>query len=335
MTPFLSKLQTALRAPFDRLPPVARACALMLTSTVLFATMHALIRTTSQHMPAVEVAFFRNLFGLVVLAPLMMSSPVSILKTNRFGQHVTRSVINVGSMLCFFIGLSMTPIARATALSFTAPLFTALFSALFLGEVFRWRRWTAIVVGFAGTLVILRPGLGTMTQGDLLLVVSAVLWSFALIEIKLLGKTESSLTITSYVTLLMTPMTLVPALFVWQTPSPELWIGLITIGVLGVLGQIAVTEALLLADTTVVMPFDFLKLIWATLFGIVLFGEMPDALTYVGAAMVFGSTFFIAWREARARGVTRRTKAGAERVDGEMAAPLADRSVAHGGREAT
>ena len=125
----------------------------------MFAGMHTAIRHSTQHLPPVEVAFFRNLFGLVVIAPLLVRYGLSLFHTKRLGLHVLRAVLNVVSMLAFFVGLSMTPLARATALTFTAPLFTALFSALFLGEVFRWRRWTAIFAGFFGALVILRPGL--------------------------------------------------------------------------------------------------------------------------------------------------------------------------------
>jgi drug/metabolite transporter (DMT)-like permease len=204
-------------------------------------------------------------------------------------------------MVCFFIGLSMTPIARATALAFTAPLFTALFSALFLGEVFRWRRWTAILVGFLGALVILRPGLDAVDTGALLVLISSVLWSVAMIDIKVLGRTESSRTIAAYVTVLLTPLTLVPALFVWQTPSPSLWGWLIFIGVIGTIGQFVITEAIKLADMTVLMPFDFLKLVWAAFLGMVFFAEVPDIYTWIGAAIVFASSFYIVWREAKLR----------------------------------
>jgi drug/metabolite transporter (DMT)-like permease len=205
-------------------------------------------------------------------------------------------------MLAFFVGLSMTPLARATALSFTAPLFTALLSALFLGEVFRWRRWTAIFAGFFGALVILRPGLQAFDFGSLLVLFSSLLWSMALIDIKVLGRTESTLTITVYVTVLLIPMTAVPAALVWETPGLDLWVWLIFIGVIGTLGQLVVTEAVKLADMTVLMPFDFLKLVWAAFLGIILFAELPDALTWLGGAIVFGSSFYIAWLGKAAQG---------------------------------
>jgi len=290
---------------YRSLSPVARACLLMLLGTVMFAAMHTAIRYTTQHLPAVEVAFFRNVFGLVVILPLLVRHGPRLFYTERLGLHVLRAVLNVFSMWAFFIGLSLTPLARATALSFTAPLFTALLSALFLGEVFRWRRWTAILCGFLGALVILRPGFQALDAGALLVIVSSLLWSLAIVDIKVLGRTESSITITAYVTVLMIPMTLVPAVVVWQPPPPEMWGWLVFIGVIGTLGQIVVTDAFKLADMTVLMPLDFLKLVWATAFGILLFAEVPDFLTWVGAAIVFGSSFYIAWREAKLR----RTKA--------------------------
>jgi drug/metabolite transporter (DMT)-like permease len=301
MRSLLALVRTPFLATLSGLSPVARGCLLMVLGTMMFAAMHTAIRYTTQHVPAAEVAFFRNLFGLVVILPLLMRQGLGLFYTQRLGLHVLRAVLNVFSMLAFFIGLSLTPLARATALSFTAPLFIAVLSALFLGEVFRWRRWTAIVCGFVGTLVILRPGFQALDLGALLVIGSSLLWGLAIIDIKVLGRTESSLTITAYVTVLMIPMTLAPAVFVWETPPFELWVWLIFIGVIGTLGQIVVTDALKLADMTVLIPLDFLKLVWATLFGIILFAEVPDLLTWVGAAIVFASSFYIAWRETKVR----------------------------------
>ena len=273
----------------------------MLLATFMFSGMHTAIRHATQYLPAVEVAFFRNLFGLVVIAPLLVRYGAGLFRTRRLGLHAMRSVLNVFSMLAFFIGLSLTPLARATALSFTAPLFTALLSALFLGEVFRWRRWSAILAGFFGALIILRPGLVGLETGGLLVLFSSLLWSMALIDIKVLGRTESSATITAYVTVLLIPMTMVPAALVWQMPTPDMWVWLVFIGVIGTIGQLVVTEAVKLADMTVLMPFEFLKLGWAALLGIIFFAEVPDALTWIGGAIVFASSFYIAWREAKLR----------------------------------
>jgi drug/metabolite transporter (DMT)-like permease len=295
-TPTFPAVQPLL-SRWTALPAVTRGCALMLLSTIMFAGMHAAIRHTTQFVPPVEVAFFRNLFGLIVIAPLLMRYGAGVFRTNKLNLHILRAVLNVISMLAFFVGLSMTPIARATALSFTAPLFTALLGVVFLGEVFRWRRWTAILVGFIGALVILRPTMAGLETGAVLIVVSSLLWALAVIDIKVLARTESSLTITAYVTVLMIPLTLFPAISVWQMPPAGMWGWLIFIGVIGTIGQFVVTEALKLADTTALMPFDFLKLIWAAMLGVFVFGEHPDVYTWIGAAIVFGSSFYIAWRE--------------------------------------
>lgn len=286
---------------WTRLPAVTRGCALMLLSTLMFAGMHAAIRHTTQVVPPVEVAFFRNLCGLLVIAPLLLRYGPSVFRTQRPALHVQRAILNVLSMLAFFVGLSMTPIARATALSFTAPLFTALLGVVFLGEVFRWRRWTAIFVGFLGALVILRPGVDALDTGSLLIIASSLLWSVAVIDIKVLARTESSMTITAWVTVLLTVLTAGPAFMVWQTPPMEMWGWLVFIGVIGTLGQLVVTEALKMADTTALMPFDFLKLIWATALGAWLFAESPDMYTWIGAAIVFSSSLYIAWRESVVR----------------------------------
>ena len=299
MTALLAAMRPYSPAPFlAALPAVTRGCLYMMISTMMFAAMHAAIRHTTQLMPPVEVAFFRNLFGLVVIGPLLWRYGIGVFRTKRIDLHLMRAVLNVLSMLAFFTGLAATPIARATALSFTAPLFVALLGVLFLGERFRWRRWTAIGCGLLGALDILRPGLEALDTGALLILASSLLWSFAMIDIKILGRTESSVTITAYVTVLLTLLTLPPALLVWQTPPAHAWVWLVFIGVIGTLGQILVTEALKLADTTALMPFDFLKLVWAAALGAWLFAERPDVWTWIGAAIVFGSSIYIAWRES-------------------------------------
>ena len=263
--------------------------------------MHACVRHLSAELHPLQIAFFRNFFGLIVFVPLVMRSGVGFLRTQRFRLHGLRAILNVISMFMFFYALSMTPLARVTALSFTAPIFAAVLSVVVLGERFRLRRWSAIAAGFAGTMVILRPGMIEIDAGSVLVVVSAALWGLTLIIIKVLGRTESSMTITGYMNLLLSAISLVPAIYVWQTPQPLAWGFLLAVGVLGTLGQIALTESLRQADTTVVLPFDFLKLVWAAVLGYLFFAELPDALTWVGAAIVFASGFYIAYRESVVR----------------------------------
>jgi len=203
----------------------------------------------------------------------------------------------VVAMLTFFYALSITPLSQVTALGFTAPIFATLLAALVLGEVVRLRRWSAIFIGFFGTLIILRPGFEAITLGQMLTLTSAITWSCALLIIKTLSRTDSSVTIITYMVLLMIPLSFVPAVFVWQWPSLDDLFWLLLIGLLGGAAQYGMTEALRLADTAVVMPIDFCKMLWVTVIAYLAFGEIPDLFTWIGGGVVFASTLYIAWRE--------------------------------------
>jgi drug/metabolite transporter (DMT)-like permease len=137
--------------------------------------------------------------------------------------------------------------------------------------------------------------------GSVLVVVSSSIWGVTLIVIKILSRTESSFTITAYMNIFLSVFSLGPALWVWVNPSPEMWVWLVTIGILGTIAQLCLSQALKETDPTAVMPFDFLKLVWATLLGFWVFGELPDILTWIGAFVVFSSGFYLAWREHRER----------------------------------
>ena len=276
-----------------------RGISLMVASTVAFAGMHALIRYVSDDVHPFQIAFFRSFFGLVVFTPWIMRSGLGVFATERLPLHVLRSVMNVVAMFMFFTSLSLSPLARVTALGFTAPIFAALMSVILLKERFRFRRWAALICGFAGTLVILRPGILVIDLGSVLVLGSALIWGLTLIVIKMLGRTESSITITAYMNLLLTVFAFVPTLFVWSMPSLDVWFWLLVIGVLGTLAQVAVAESLKMADASSVMPFDFLKLIWAAFLGYFMFAETVDLYTWVGAAIVVGSTIYLAYRESR------------------------------------
>jgi drug/metabolite transporter (DMT)-like permease len=282
-------------------PAVMRGILLMCVSTVFFSAMHVLVRYVARDVPPLQVAFLRNIFGVIVFIPLLMSGGLSFLRTKRIGLHAVRGLMNAAAMLMFFTALSLTPVARVTALSFSAPLFTAVLSVIFLGERFRIRRWMAIVVGFCGTLIILRPGMIPIDPGSILVVASALIWGVTMIVIKILARTESSFAITAYMNIFLSLFSLGPALWVWVTPAPEMWVWMVAIGILGTIAQLALSQALKETEPTAVLPFDFLKLVWATLLGLWVFGELPDLYTWIGALVVFAAGFFIAYREHQER----------------------------------
>ena len=280
-----------------------RGVLLMLIATICFSLMHALIRHMSTELHPFELAFFRNLFGLLVVMPWFVRYGLRPLKTKRLGLHGLRAGINVMAMLMFFYALSVTPLADVAALSFTAPIFATVLAIVVLKEVVGRRRWAAILFGFCGTLVLLRPGFEMVSQGQILVVVSALFWACALIVIKILGRTESSVTITTYLILLMAPLSAIPAAMVWRTPTVDQLSVMALMGVLGTFGQLLMTQALKEGDTNVVMPLDFLKMIWAVLLGFFIFGEVPGIFTWLGGAMIFSSITYIAYREHKVRQV--------------------------------
>ncbi|MDA9670884.1 DMT family transporter [Paracoccaceae bacterium] len=277
--------------------PVMRGIVLMCLSTVAFSIMHGLVRFVSEVMPPFQIAFFRNVFGLAFLLPLLMRSRFAILRTKQIGLHALRGVINMVAMLMFFTALSITPIAKVTALGFTAPIFMAVLAVLVLGERFRIYRWSAIFFGFVGMLIILRPGLVVIDTGALLVIGSALLWAVAMLIIKIQSRTESSLTIVAYMGIFLGVFSIAPALWVWQ-PFELQTLGLmVLIGLFGSIAQMAISQSLKETDPTALMPFDFLKLIWTAMIGAWFFAEIPDMYTWIGATVIFLSGFFIAFRE--------------------------------------
>ena len=280
--------------------PVMRGVTMMCVSTVAFAVMHLAVRIASEELHPFQIAFFRNLFGLGFLIPVIIGSGWRQMQTKRIGLHAIRAVINIAAMLMFFTALSISPLAKVTALAFTAPIFAAVLSVLVLREVFRLRRWAAIAVSFVGMLVIIRPGYVEMDLGALLVIGSAMLWAVVMTIVKFLSRTESSVAIVAWMGIFLSVFSLPPALYVWQAPTVWAWTWLVFIGFAGSIAQVTLSQALKETDQTAVMPFDFLRLIWAALLAFWFLGEIPDEWTFVGAAVIFSASLYIAQRERAA-----------------------------------
>lgn len=286
------------------LSPVMRGVLLMSLSTVGFAVMHVTIRHVSHELHSLQIAFLRNVLGLLFLLPFIAQAGFGSLRTTNLPVHALRGLINIGAMLLFFHALTITQLAKVTALSFTAPIFAGALSVLVLGERFRVRRWAATVIGFVGVLIVLRPGLAVIEPGAMMALAAAALWAGAMIMIKILSRTESSVTIVAYMGIFLGAFSLLPALWVWRDPSWEAWGWLLFIGLTGSIAQVSLSQSLKEAEPTAVLPFDFLKLIWVALMAAWFFGEIPDAYTWLGAGVIFAAGLYLAHRErvaARAR----------------------------------
>jgi len=248
--------------------------------------------------PTQEVAFVRNAFGLLALLPMLLRPGHAPLKTQQLPRYFVRSAIGLGSMLCAFWALGHLPLAQAVSLSYSTPLFVTIAAVLWLGETVRIRRWAAVVVGFIGVLVIVRPGTAGFTAGSLVAVAAAVLSSLVAIQIKQLTRVDSADTVVLYTYVFWVPLSLVPALFVWVWPSGMAWLWLLATGVLGTVGQLLWTRALRLGEVSALTPISFLQLPLVTLLGWLLFNESVDRWTLIGAGIILAANAYIAHREA-------------------------------------
>ena len=290
--------------------PIASSMAL---DTVLrpfgaFATMGALIKLAEARGATIaELLFFRQAGALPVVMTAVITGPgIASLRTGRFWSHATRTVIGLTSMTCMFGTLLLLPLAEATTMQFAAPLFATILGALALREPTGLHRWTAVMLGFAGILVVTQPGSGHIPLfGAMTGLTAAFLSAMVSILLRRLGQTEPATTIVFYFSLLSLPV-LAPFLVAAGSPHDlATWLLLVSIGLVGGVGQIAMTRSLTLAPVAVVVPMDYSGLIWATAFGYVLFGTLPSESTWLGAPIIAASGLYIVWREhLRARAIT-------------------------------
>lgn len=283
---------------FAALPASSRGAIFMIASAAGFAVMMAIVRYLSREMHPFEIAFFRNLFGVLFMVPWMLRVGRESLATERMGMHFLRSAAGLAAMLTFFTALSLLPLAEVTALTFTTPMFTTIGAALILRETVKARRWTATLVGFVGALIILRPGTEALRPEALVALAAAALMALAFLTVKSLSRTENPNAIVVMMGLLMTPMSLFPALFVWETPAVQLWPWLLGLGLSATVGQVFLTRAFAAADASAVLPFDFSRLVFVSILGFLFFGERPDLWTWVGGGVIVAAAAYIAHREA-------------------------------------
>ncbi len=274
----------------------------MIVCAAFLTGMHVCVRLVSTDVHPFVIAFFRNLFALIVLVPWFWKLGLAPLRTNRFGLMFARGALNTFCMLAFFTALSIGNLAEITALSFTAPIYATIIGMVVFREKVGFRRWGAILTGFLGVLVILRPGFQTIGFSQILVLCSAGGWAACIVMVKALGRTESAITITAYMSLVMAPLSLMPALYYWVWPTAEQFAWLVLLGALGGAGQLAFAQALRIGETHVVTPMDFLRLVFISVLGFLVFGQVPDMFVWIGGVMIFSAVAFIAYREHLRRG---------------------------------
>ena len=272
---------------------------LMAGAALTFSAMHALIRLAALEVHPFEVAFLRWFFGGLFLLPMIVRAGPKVWRTPHLKLHMGRAVVTMAGTVVWFYALTVLPLAQATALNFTIPLFTTVGAAFFLSEHVGPRRWSATAIGFLGVLVILRPGITDISSASLLPIAAAVMVAFNLNVVKYVGRTDSTLTIVALNAAFATPLTAIPMLFFWQTPSLDVLILTAIIGGSATFAHVLFTKAFSYGDASALIPIDYLRLPFVAAIGYFAFGEVPDAWTWIGGAVIAGATIYIAHRESR------------------------------------
>jgi drug/metabolite transporter (DMT)-like permease len=288
------------------LPPAARGPTWMVVACVAFASLWVFIRLGSEVLHPFAIVVWRNLFGLLWLTPMLLLAP-GLLKRARLRGHIQRATSGLVATFATFYAVSTAPLATVLSINYTAPLFATIGAVLFLGERIRIYRSAALLTGFAGMLLVLRPGATEMTPGLWAAVVSALSTAFSLVAIKALTASDDPRAVAAWSFILTTPVSFLIALPFWSWPPAEAWPILVAMGAAAAAGQLALSQAFAAADASAVMPYDFVRFGLITLAGILLFGERYDLFTLAGGAIILGSTIFIALRE---RQVAAPAKAG-------------------------
>jgi drug/metabolite transporter (DMT)-like permease len=285
----------------DRFSPALRIAFWMSVTAVAFGVLMGLVRHTGEDMHVFVISFWRFVFGALVFLPWFLKVGAAGVKTGRAGLHVIRACFLIVSSVCLMSAVMLMPLDEATALSFTTPLFTVIGAILFLKEKAGIQRWAALIIGFVGMLIILRPGIEMVNWAAMLVMISAVTFAGVVLCGKVLTRTDSPELLVVSLAVVSVPLSFFPALFFWQWPTAEQFFYLVLIAIASNLNMYGIVKSLQIGDASATQPYDFLRLPTTAGVGWIAFGQTSDVLTWVGAAVIFGSTIFITRREALAR----------------------------------
>jgi len=279
---------------------------LAVSATMFGALMASSVKYLSNDLNPIIICFYRCVVGLILISPFMIKNNFQAIKSKNIKLQFSRSMINIVSMICWFSAIGMMHFEKAAALGFTTPLFTTILAIIILKEKIRFHRTAALLIGFIGIIVIVRPGYIPLEVGTTLMLFSAFTFSFVLIIVKKLSAIDLSQTILFYHLLFSTPIFFILSLFYWQSINLNQLLIFIFMATSGLLSHWCLAQAFKLSDTTFVMPLQFTKLIWASLIGLFIFAEQPDVLTWIGAVIIFISVIYITYREAfKKKGTTK------------------------------
>jgi drug/metabolite transporter (DMT)-like permease len=276
------------------------AVAWAVVAALFYSLVPVGVRLLAQEkMPPIEIVFFRNAIGFVLFLAFFSWRGFGSLRTERFGLHLQRNVANFVGMWLWFTALTMMPLSKAIALHFTEPMMAAILAVLVLGERPGLRRIVALAAGFAGVLIVLRPGVIPMGMASAMVLSSAFLYACVSVYSRVLGRTDAASTTTFYYQAMLTVFSLIPAVWVWVWPGWGDLPGLFLIGVFGTAAPYCMIRSLRMAEATLILPVGFLRLPFTAGMAFVLFSEPTEAWTWIGAAVIFSGTYFMTRGESR------------------------------------
>lgn len=286
-------------------PPHARASAAggiacILGGMLCLTISDSLAKWLGAHYAPIQLLFLRGSIALTVIATAVLAvAGRPALRTRYLRLHMLRGAINVASASCFYLGLTLLPLAEVTAIAFAAPLFVISLSALLLREPVGAGRWAAVLVGFLGVLVVVRPGVSGFQPAGLLPLATALCYAFMMLTARRIGPDEKMPTMMFYIALGQVVFSAALQPWFWQPVQAPHWPGIAGIAVFSTLGLGLITQAFRIAPASTVAPFDYSGIVWAVLFGWLFWDELPDVWAWVGSALIMGSGLYVAISEAR------------------------------------
>jgi drug/metabolite transporter (DMT)-like permease len=275
------------------------AIFLIITSVFFGTVMLSFLKIAQEDVNVYVAGFFRFFLGLVIILPYIIKNKNTVLKTTHLKQHFLRAILGLPAMLLYFSALVLLPIEKLTAISFVVPLIVTILAVFFLGEKIYIYRTLALILGFSGMLVIIRPGFVDISIGVYMVLFSALLWSINIIITKKISKDDSAITILAYQSIFMSLLSFFIVIFFWEMPSLKTFIYLILAAMCGTVLHLALNHAFKLVDVSMTQPYSFLNLVFASIIGYFVFDEIPDLYTWIGALIIFTGVLIISYREMK------------------------------------
>ena len=275
------------------------AISLIIISVFFGTVMLSFLKIAQEDVNVYVAGFFRFFLGLVIILLYIIKKKDAVLKTTHLKQHFLRAILGLPAMLLYFSALVLLPIEKLTAISFVVPLMVTILAVFFLGEKIYIYRTLALILGFSGMLVIIRPGFVDISIGVYMVLFSALLWSINIIITKKISKDDSAITILAYQSIFMSLLSFFIVLFFWEMPSLKTFIYLILAAMCGTVLHLTLNHAFKLVDVSMTQPYSFLNLVFASIIGYFVFDEIPDLYTWIGALIIFTGVLIISYREMR------------------------------------